>query len=795
MLRLLLTLFTLLFCTYAFAQNGIIKGRVFNDISNETIPFANVIIQGSTTGASTDIDGNYEIKGLENGLYSLEVSYIGFKKKMVFDIQVSSARPQIVDIALEENSKELNEVVVKADPFSKSEDSPVSLRNIGVNEIKRSPGGNRDISIVVQSLPGVASTPTFRNDILIRGGSPAENRFYIDGIEIPAINHFATQGSSGGPVGMINVEFLKEVDFYSGAFPANRGNTLSSVFDFKFKEGRNDRMAGTIILGTSDAGITLEGPIGSKKLTYLVSVRRSYLQLLFEAIGLPFLPTYNDYQYKFKWSPNKKHSLSFISIGALDQFSLNLKANEDELQRYLLDNLPVNNQWNYSAGFKYTNFRDNSYTNVIYSRFHLNNSTIKYFQNDESSEDNLLLDYVSEEIEDKLRVENVNRINGFKITTGASYEFATYLNDTYSKISVGDQVVTIDYDSKLPLHKWGLFGQVSKTFFGERLTASAGFRADANSYSKEMSNLLDQFSPRLSLSYLLTPEIGINFNTGLYYQLPAYTVLGYRNSNGDLVNKENKVSYIACQHYVGGLEFNAIKNARITVEGFYKDYSKYPYSLKDSVSLANLGGDFGVVGDEAVTSTSSGRSYGLEFLFQQKLYKGFFGLMAYTFVRSEFENNEGKLVASSWDNRHIVSLTAGKKFKRNWEIGLKWRYTSGAPYTPFDVATSSIIPVWDVNGQGVLDYNRINSERLKAAHALDLRIDKKYFFNKWNLNVFMDVQNAYGFESEQPPILLVKRDAEGNAIINPDNPTQYETEFIDNISGFTQPSIGIIVEF
>ncbi len=239
MKRLILIAF--LFSAFsAFSQTGIIKGRVFDAKNNEPIPFANVVIQGTGTVALSDIDGNYSIGNLKPDLYNIEVFIVGFKKKSVLEIQVFNNKPAVIDLALEEDVKTLEEVKITNSPFKKTHESPLSLRTIGVSEIERNPGGNRDISKVIQSLPGVASGVSFRNDIIIRGGAPNENRFYLDGIEVPNINHFATQGSSGGPVGMINVNFIREVDFYSGAFPASRGNTMSSVFEFRQRQPRQN---------------------------------------------------------------------------------------------------------------------------------------------------------------------------------------------------------------------------------------------------------------------------------------------------------------------------------------------------------------------------------------------------------------------------------------------------------------------------------------------------------------------------------------------------------------------------
>jgi hypothetical protein len=800
--NLLLLLVLVFQSLLSIAQNmGIIKGRIYDPISNEPVPFANVVLQNTTIGATSDENGNYEIGNLKPGLYNLQCSFVGYKPYTTFEIQVSNARAAIIDIPLSPNAETLKEVVIQAKPFARTEESPLSLRNIGVNEIKRNPGGNRDISRAIQSLPGVATTGSFRNDILIRGGAPSENRFFIDGIEIPTINHFATQGSSGGPVGIINVDFVNEVDFYSGAFPATRGNSLSSVFDFKFKEGNPDRLTFNGIVGATDIGATLDGPIG-KKTNFIFSARRSYLQFLFAALQLPILPTYNDFQFKVKHKINDKNSITFLGIGAIDNFKLNTKIGTEaktaedslsvEANKLLLENLPINNQWNYTIGAKYTNFRKNSYTNVVLSRSHLNNRAYKYRNNIENGE--LLFDYVSEEIENKLRVEDIVRYkNDFKLTYGASLDLVTYTNSTFQKVPVADSIFIVDYTNKLNLVKYGVFAQLSKSFFNNKLATSVGIRTDANSYSKEMGNPLEQISPRLSLSYAVSPILSVNFNTGMYYQLPAYTILGYTEGN-ELVNKNNGVRYTGCNHIVGGIEINTKRNNRITIEGYYKQYSNYPFSIQKGISLANLGADFGVIGNEQINSTSEGRTYGMEVLVQQKLFKGFYGIASYTLGWSQFKETNGEYAPSAWDARHIISLTGGKKLGKNWELGARFRFSSGLPFTPFDRETTALIPIWNANNTGIPDYSRLNDERGQPFHGLDFRIDKKWFFKRWNLNLFLDVQNAYAFKSQGQPVLNTVRDVAGNPIVNPADPTRYLLKDLPNENGTLIPSIGIIVE-
>lgn len=774
------------------AQQGVIFGRVTDKSNNEGIPFANVLIQGTTTGVAADVDGNYRLENLAPQVYNLEFSAVGYSPFAAYEIRAYNNREQQLDVGLEPDVRLLQSVSVKASPYNKTAESPVSLRTIGTEEIQRNPGGNRDISRVIRSLPGVSSTASFRNDILIRGGAPNENRFFIDGVEVPTINHFATQGSSGGPVGLINVDFLREVDLYTAAFPASRGNALSSVFDFTFREGRTDRWGTTLTVGSSDLGATLEGPVGQNG-NLLFSARRSYLQWLFQALQLPFLPTYNDAQFRYKVRFGKNRELTVLGLGAIDQFTLNETANETEEQQYLLESLPVNEQWNYTIGAVYKRFYDKGYFTLVGSRNMLNNSAEKYAGNDESSPDNLILNYNSREMENKFRVEWNPRIEGWNLEVGGNYAYVRYTNSTYNRIFSNTGPLVVDFNSALDFHQYGFFGQLSREFFGEALSVSAGWRLDGASYGEEMRNPLDQLSPRLALSWKFAPSWSWNSNMGRYYQLPAYTVLGYRDSLGVLVNRDNGVGYIRADHFVSGVEYITEINTRISVEGFYKRYGDYPFLIRDSIALANLGADFGVIGNEPVLPIGQGRAYGVEVLLQQKFYKGFYGILAYTFVRSTFDDRNGEAVPSSWDNRNIISLTSGYRFKRNWELGARLRYAGGLPYTPFDLETSSLISSWAVNNNAVPDWNRLNALRLGANHGLDLRVDKKWSFERWNLNLYLDIENVYGFAAPQPPVLVPERDADGNFVIDPGDPSRYILKTLDTGQGSILPTLGCIV--
>ena len=816
----------LLSSAHVWAQKGKITGKVKDALTGQFIPFANVVIPGTTQGTTTNDQGVYSLEQLDRGYYNITVSFLGYKPKTFFEIQVSDARVALLDIELETDSRSLQAVEVQASAFSRTDESPLSLRNIGVAEIQRNPGGNRDISKAIQSLPGVSSGVSFRNDIIIRGGAPNENRFYLDGVEVPVINHFATQGSSGGPVGIINVDMIREVDFYSGAFPANRGNALSSVFEFKQKDARSDKAAFRSIVGASDIGLIAEGPLGSKT-TYIVSARRSYLQFLFSAIGLPFLPTFNGFQAKVKHKIDDKNELYFVGLGAIDQFQLNTSLNlsydpllnskikslsDTELvdqQRYILGYLPVTTQWNYTNGLVYKHYAKTGVMTFVLSRNMLNNVQYKRLGNNKDSA--LLQDYVSQESDNRFRFEHQLRSqSGYKISYGLSLERSRYFVRNSSKELVADtsnpanppQLVSRSFETLLRFNRWGIFGQLSRSYFGELLVTSAGIRLDGCDWAITTSNMLEQISPRLSLSYNFAPHWTFNANTGIYSQLPAYTLLGFRNSAGDLLNRSNGLKYINNVQFVAGLEYFGGKTFKATLESFYKGYSNVPVLQDRGISLANLGADFGIIGNEPALSVGIGKTYGLELMLQQKLNKGFYGIMALTWVRSLFDNRltsnsalSSELKPSAWDNRYLLTLTGGKIFAKNWEIGVRFRYVGGAPFTPFD-SVSLNKANWNQFGRSTLDFNLLNSQRSGATMQLDLRIDRKWEFKGWALNLYFDIQNALNQQTLGPPFLVASRDrATGALLTDPDQPDRYLASELPNTAGQLLPTVGIIVDF
>jgi hypothetical protein len=793
----LILLVFLVTANMTWAQGGVIKGRVYDHKNNEPLPFVNIIIDGKPAqGTTSDKDGKFIITRVAPEFVRLVASFVGYKKYVSEDFLVTNSHPVIIDIPMDQNAVTLQTIEVRPSSIERKEESPLSLQKLTIQEIEKSPGANRDISKVIQSLPGVASSVSYRNDVIVRGGGPGENVYNLDGIEIPNINHFATQGASGGSVGIINVDLIRDVELYSGAFQARRGNALSSILEMRQVDGNKEKFGGRFTIGSSDIGLTLNSPI-TKNSSLIFSVRRSYLQFLFSALKLPFLPTYNDYQLKYKIDLDKRNQLSVISIGSLDNSVLNTSIkNPDENQTYILGYLPAYKQWSYTFGLLYRHFREKGYGTWVLSRNMLDNEETKY-QNNQEFPDSLILSYKSQEIENKFRYENFVDLVAWKITWGGGLAYDKYSNKTYQKVFLYDSARTLNYTSSLGFFRWDLFGQVNRSFFNNRLDLSLGVRMDANSYSKKMDDMLQQFSPRFSVSYALVPDkLFLNFNTGRYYQLPAYTTLGFRNNKGALVNDSLGIRYISADHIVLGMEYQPQQNSKISLEGFYKSYQHYPFSLQDSVSLASKGTDFGVVGDEPVIPTSKGRAYGFEVLFRTADLFRFNIIMSYTFVRSEFTNYQGIYIPSSWDNRNLFNITVGRKFRYNWQIGVKWRFAGGTPYTPWDWDKSSLVQAWDAQGKGYLDYAQYNTLRLRSFNQLDVRIDKGFFFKKWSLMFYLDIQNVLNFKAQQPDI-LVNTQPDGSVVKYTDESGQerYKLRTIPSTAGTILPAVGIMVDF
>jgi len=805
-----LPLLVLLFSSEIIAQTGSIYGTVTDKNTEEPLIGATISVNGTSTAVSADIDGKFTLE-LPVGNYNIKASFVGFTEIIKFNIDLNSGNAVSLNFQLIPSEEILQEVTVTK---SKTRSvlvsdvlTPLSVQQLTTEEIKSNPGGNFDVSKVIQALPGVAGTTGgggFRNDIILRGGGPNENVYYLDDIEIPILNHFTTQGSAGGPAGIINISFIEDIKLSTSAFNAQFDNSLSGVFQFKQREGNSEKLQGNLRLSASEVAATFDGPIGEKT-TYLVSARRSYLSFLFTLLDLPIRPDYWDFQTKVSHKINDKTSIDLLGVGAIDFFKFAVPKDASPENVYILRSNSFINQWNYTAGATLKHRIENGILSLSLSRNHFNNELERF-------EDNTIKDpatrnflSTSNEVENKLRLNIKKYNNGFTYSYGAMLQNVNYDNDFFALIrpeiqndagQIIQSGITNTFNTAIDFWKYGLFAQVGKTFKNQ-VSVSAGIRSDMNSFTDSGNNGIKTLSPRLSFSAPISEKLRFNAAWGSYYKLPIYTVLGFQDADGQFANRDNE--YINTIHYATGFEYLPRTDLRFTLEGFYKDYSNYPVSDFENISLANLGGGFGAIGNEKVSSVGGGRAYGLELFVQKKLTKKQFLTFSYTYVRSLFDGVDTELFPSTWDNKHLLSFIYGLKLKNNWELGVKHRFAGGSPYSPFDIEASqrNYLSI----GSGIFDNSQLNSVRLRAFNQLDVRIDKQWNFENWSLDLFLDIQNVLGAKNESVPNFTFQRNEANTDFATTDGLSLKQDGsnaiplILNEPSGQPTPSIGIIVEF
>lgn len=772
----------------AQSQSYSVRGRVIDRLTREGIPYAAVIIVGvEGSGNVADSTGVFVLDGVRPGISQFSAIQLGYRTVVTPEYRITPYTP-FIEIEMDQDPTEIAASSVRPSPFLRSVESPVSVRVISLGDIEKIPGSNKDIARIVRSYPGVSYSPIgYRNDLIVRGGGPTENVFFIDGVEIPNINHFATQGASGGPVSILNSDLIREISFYTGSFPANRGGALSSVMDISLREGNKDKQAFKAVIGASEAGVSASGHIG-KNTTYIASVRQSYLQLLFRLLGLPMLPNYIDGQVKIKTKFNTRNEITFIGLAGFDNLRLNENP-DDKGDEYLLSYLPLLKQETFTVGATYKHFSDKHIQTVTLSYNYLNNRSNKYLQNDDSDPLNLILKSSGLEGKAQARFENRSYISSWTIRSGADMSWRHYDSDVFRMMNDGNPM---DYYTNVGFMTWGMYGSADYKAPSGKLNVFAGLRTDGSSFSKSTAQFWKQFSPRAAISYMPWKAWSFNASAGLYHQLPPMTALSFKDAEGILVNKE--LEYMRVFSAAVGADWKLMDRLFIGLEGFYKRFMDIPLSLATNVPLTCIGADYGAIGEEPLVSSAQGRSYGMELLVKWLIPDKISLVGAATLYKSEYRSSPSeKYIPSAWDNRFIVNVSAVYDLPRYWSIGAKASVIGGAPYTPYDEEASSLKTVWDAAGRPVYDYTRYNGMRLDPYFQLDLRVDKNFYFKKWALGVYVDLQNVTFSKIAQPDAYLSTGVVLDESL--PLSEQKYELEMLELTSGTIVPSVGITAEF
>lgn len=784
-------------------QRGVVKGRVLVAQSNAPIPGAIVMIYGDTLTRISDQLGDFRFDNVPVGYRTLTVIANGYPTYKSESFDVTTGNEEVVNVYLEAVKFE-SVIVTAAAPLRQSVEAPLALRRIGREEIDLTPGANRDISKVVQSTPGVVTVAANnRNDLLVRGGGANENKYFIDGIEIPVLNHFSVQGGSGGYASLVNTELLSGVNFYTGAFPAALSSGLSSVLDMRMKSGNSDHFMAKLSVGASDIGITFDTPLSKNgKTTFVGSYRRSYLQLLFSALQLPFLPTYNDYQFKLSSQISENDELYVLGVGSFDENRLNLDIkNPSESRKYIIGYLPNSDQNSYVVGAGYRHGFENGQFQVTASRDFLSNYIFKFENNDDRKP--LAIDLNSREVNYRFRATvDLWNVGGFKIGAGVGGGYGSYSSLARQRANSITSNNDPRTNSSVDYWRYDLFATASRYFFEDRLSVLVGLRMDGMTYSFQTSNPLKQLSPRVSLSYQISPKWSANATVARYYQEPTYTTLGYVSDDINKYNQRENLKYLSVNQYLAGIKFTPNAESVLILEGFFKQYNDLPVSLIDSlpISTGNLT-DY-IVGNVPARSVGKGQAYGAELSYRNLDFFNTVINVSYTLLYSRLNKMDQDLRpvdnsfwSSSWDVRHIFNVSAIHKFASNWTLGAKWYLTGGLPYTPYDLELSSQIENWENSRRPTYDNNQYNFSRAGVYHQLDVRVDKVWNFKKWRLGFYVDIQNLYNFKSKGQDILMPQLDENGNYIIDPKRPGHYLMQTIENNMGGTiLPTIGLTIQ-
>lgn len=737
------------------AKTGIINGVIKSAITQEPLTGANILVVGTTYGAVSDINGKYSIENIPVGTYIVRATLLGYESQIRSDAVVNNVKPTTINFLLKESDIQLGEVSVTGEYFPKTPDLQISSRTSTNEEIRRLPGGFEDVVRAISILPGVAQVQAGRNDLIVRGGSPGENLYIIDNIEVPNINHFGTQGFSGGPLSFINLDFVDNTTFSSGGFGVRYGDRLSSLLTINMRDGRKDKLGGKGTISASQFGLNLEGPINGES-SFLFSARRSYLDMLFKALGASFVPEYWDFTAKATYSLSQKDEVSFLGIAALDNVRM---FNEKENNRLDNSRILFSNQNQLIGGLTWRHFYNSGFITTS-----LNQIYIDYDTQQVDTLQNPFFKNKSYEHETSLRTDFVTQlIKNTELSVGVQAKLIRF----YSKMYLApfttsfNQTVSVDNLYDTTAYKLSAYAQLSQSF--DRLQITAGARADYFNLIK--NNFI--VAPRLSASYSLTNNTTVNASIGRYYQAPSYIWLVANRLNREL-------SFIGVNQYVIGLDRNLFTDTKISIEGYFKNYFNYPASLtRPYLVLANSGAGYGgsnegfaSFGIDPLVSIGSGTARGIEFFVQKKLSEiPCYGTVSISYNESEFKALDGVKRPSSFDQRWIINLGGGYIFNEKWEFSTKFRLATGRPYTPYNI-------------DGTQSTSLYNSKRIGTNHSLDIRVDRRWAFRNFALITYIDIQNIYN----RKPIDVPRFDYRTNKLE-------------ENNSIGILPSIGVSLEF
>ncbi len=718
---------------------GSLSGRIVEAGTEVALPGVNVIVDGTTIGGATDTNGRFHISGIPVGTYSVRISMIGYQTIVRTSIVIAGGTERRLNASLSPAVLETDVVQVVADYFEQPTATEVSVRSLHKEEIRRAPGAAEDIQRVVMAMPGVVNTDDHRNDLMVRGGSPAENLIRVDDIDIPNISHFGTQGATGGPINMLDADYLDKATFMSGGFPAEYGRKLSSVLDVSLREGHRRQYSGSLDLSMAGAGGALEGPIPSTGNdtgaagSWFVGIRRSYLDLLHNAIDLTAVPQYAGGQAKVVYDLGPSDFISATGLAGWDNIHFERDLESDEPG----SDYDVETGGTMAAGG--LTWR-HIWGRKGYSRLTFSAVSTTYRTD-------------ARDISDELDYRNRSRETALGLRFSGSWQVASRGNlgagIGLKQIDFRHDILLLSDENPLGELQPGLgVSETAQPVEGEayvQYSIDAGLLSGTGGLRFDYFSLADvphAFSPRLSARYQITPSVALTTAWGVYHQHPA--LLWYTATpNAETLKAMRSL------HHVAGLEFRPRPTWKVTVEAYTKRYNRIPVFVDmPMLSTINEGSDYGaVLFTSPLIDAGKAHAEGLEFFAQRRLTDVFYTTASYALSRSRYTALDGQERPTNFDMRHVATLvfgTRGFSLPGIGEIGgsLQYRYASGRPYSPVDVEKSLEA------GSTVIDPALVNTRRLEAYSRLDVRLDLRENFKWGALTSYVELQNVFDRRNE-----------------------------------------------
>lgn len=692
---------------YSDSQYGSLSGEVRDAVTKQPLPGANIVIIGTSLGAACNDNGYYVIKNIEQGTYQVRATMLGYESAVNADVVVSPQRNKKISFELKASSIELNVVEVQSEYFARPAENVVSMRTLSPEEIRRSPGSAEDIFRVMQSMPGVATAGGKSAQLIVRGGSPDENLTLLDNIEIYNPIHFARSGESMGIISIVNPALLEKVDFLTGGFPAKYGDKMSSVFDMTLQEGNKELYNSDVNTNIAGFGVMMDGPLIDNS-SMIFSLRRGFFDILTAIMDRPAAPRYYDAVGKATYDINKDNRISIVGFYYIDQIDREGTMRES------------------SAMSKYEYLSRDDYGSAFGVNWRSLLSPNAYVLTTLSLTGNGWTTRQGSAVNRALRGEDILE-NEFMVKSELTYQFSPGLdlkfgfmgksinskNETWTPEDTtrNGTIIPAAIISYQPgaSSKSALYLQSSYAVF-QPLTVSAGLRLDH-------FQLIDEIiaSPRIAVSYRILEYTSLNAAWGKFIQTPASYQISPDPRNRSLSSSK-------AIHYVAGIEHRFADDTRGTVEVYHKDFHDLVVDPDSSNLLVNSG---------------SGYARGIEFSLQKKFTGGYVGSASYSYsVSRRRDNSAGVEYDFEYDRPHIVNLIAGMELGETWQLGVKFQYASGNPYTP-------VVGVINKGGVVYLVDGPMNSFRYPDYHKLDVRLDKQFILSGWLLTAYIDLWNVY----------------------------------------------------